>query len=141
MTQTAMPDVIAELRRIARENSAIAALTMGNVFAGQLPLKVAQTPAKKAVVIRADGGPAGVGNTAVSQQRVAVYCYGETHAEAAKVSRTVAYLFKYSERIGQQAFVHGINPAGGFIQGVDPSTKWPFIWQTWTALSSDEEIA
>lgn len=135
-----MPDVIAELRGIVRGDTDINALTTGDVFAGQLPLKIARTKARKAIVIRADGGPGGAGNISVSRQRVATYCYGETHAEAMKVARAVAYLFKYSERIGGSAFVHGINPAGGFIQGIDPSTKWPLIWQTWTALSSDEQI-
>lgn len=106
-------------------------------FGGELPADLAASMPLRAFVIRGSGGVPlnDDSNVEVDTQRVDVFTYGRTPAEAAMLMADVALALRRVERqVAAHTLVHWVNSAGGFSQGREPDTQWPRVFQSFQML-------
>lgn len=136
-----MIDVEGALRSFLLADAAVSALTT-DVFALELPDGL--TMPGKAVVLQPSGGVplAGASNARVSSQRYDVKCYGETPYQAARVMGAVHDALKQMGRTTlDSAVLHGAVYSGGRISTREPTTEWPFVFESFQVFYAENAAA
>ena len=128
-----MNDPIAALVAMLAASAEIEALVGTRVFGGELPEGEAAHMPRAAIVLTPSGGPSLTGESyaEVDVQRVDLFAYGETPADAAQVQRACARVLRQARR-GTWAgvLVHWVRSAGGFTSSRDPDAAWPRAFQS-----------
>lgn len=149
-----MPNRIAALVQVLKDDPTIAPKTGARVFPNELPDQVVNRMPLFALVIRPAGGGAafGGGLQDFSDQRVDIHHYGATPKGAYELYTLTAQVLKHLPRrsVGD-TLLHWARPAGGPNQmrepqagwpgGVpDDSIHWPFVVASWQVLAADVPI-
>jgi len=137
-----MTDVLAALVALLQADPAIAAITQGRVYAGELPAEQAAEMPRPALVLQPQPGAAAVtAQAALRTQRVDLVCWGKTPGAAFELHRVAAaYLRQLSRSVAAGCLVHCIEDAGGFTAERDGNSGWPYSAQSFTALFSTEPV-
>lgn len=101
---------------------------------------------RKAIVVQPSGGGVfEVGSTDYvphSDQRIDVFCYGETPYEAQKVRREVFDVLKNVRRqVINGVLVHWFQRSGGVLALRDPDTDWPVAFESWQMFFAERLVA
>lgn len=140
-----MQDHLKGIVEILEADGPVAALVGARVFGGELPRVEVDSMPRKCVVVKYSGNPGGPGSadyTRLFEFRVDVLCYGEIPYEADRVRRAVYVVFKELSRVQQSSTLYSrALHSGGPIQARDQDTDWPFIFDSFDVLASEEAVA
>lgn len=143
-----MPDVAADpvgaLVAAMLADSDVVAMVGTRGFGGELPPGETADMPRAAFVIRASGGVPLLGGSYVEAeaQRVDVYAYGKTAAQAAKLADLLGLkLRRIQRRIVNGTLIYWVNSAGGYSSGRDPETEWPRAWRSFQVFFALVQVA
>lgn len=132
-----MPDVpadpVAAVVAILLADAGITARVGARGFGGELPADEADDMPRPAFVVRASGGSSLTGDSYAEHdsQRVDLFAFGRTPAEAAALADLCALTLRRVERqVAAGAVVHWVKSAGGYSSGREPVTDWPRAWRS-----------
>lgn len=128
-----MNDPNAALVALLAASAPVQALVGTRIYGGELPAAETGSMPRAAVVLQASGGPGLTGETyaELDVQRVDVFSYGATPAEAAEVQRACARALRQARRATWAGvLVHWVRSAGGFTSARDPDAAWPRAFQS-----------
>lgn len=132
-----MPDVPADpvgaVVAILLADADVAARVGTRGFGGELPAAETDEMPRDAFVVKASGGVAanGRGFAEFDTQRVDLYAFGQTPAQAASLADLCALKLRRARaQVADGTFVHWVQSAGGFSSGREPVTDWPRAWRS-----------
>lgn len=136
-----MADVVTAIVDLLKADAGVAALCGTRVFGGELPPDEASSMPRCAIVVQPSGGvpfqPAARLNA--EAQRLDVVAYGATPYEAATLrGRCARLLVALVRRVSAGVVVHWVQPAGGYLASRDRDGQWPYAFQSFQALFSEE---
>ncbi|MFQ5775862.1 MAG: DUF3168 domain-containing protein [Kiloniellaceae bacterium] len=137
-------DPIAAVVAFLKADAGVAALAGTRVFGLELPAAEAANMPRKAVVLRASGGPSLAAGTYLDHdsQRIDLVSYGETPFEAERLRRAIFDALKPVARlVVNSTLVHWIEPAGGFATQRDPDAAWPSAFQSFQVFFAESAAA
>lgn len=141
MTTEVMPDRVAALIAFLQTNAAVAELTAGRVYGGELPESEQRHQPRPAVVVSPGGGGSGsIGNAfqEYGDRSVDLRLYGKTPGQADLLWRTVAPALKHLRReVHAGCLLHWAKPSVGEINLRDPNTQWPFVLASYQVLAAE----
>jgi hypothetical protein len=108
-------DPVAALVAALKADAAVAGEVTDRVFGGELPPGEAGAMPRKAIVLKPSGGVSITSGTNVAHdtQRIDVFTYGATVAEAAALMSTVALVLRWTQReVWAGTLIHWVNSAG-----------------------------
>lgn len=113
------------------------------VFGLELPQNQSASMPRKAVVLKFSGGPGKQPHADLSEQRIDIWCYGETAFEAMKLQLAVSQAVDTLRRKAEgTTFLHGAIQSGGLLGPIeDPDTNWVFCLQSWLLSYGTAAIA
>jgi hypothetical protein len=130
-------DIVAALITVLKADAAVAALVGARVFGLELPASEAKSMPRKAVVLRAAGGPSLAAGSYIEHdsQRIDLFAWGETPYEAERTRRACFDALKFIKRqVAASTLIHWVEPAGGFATQRDPDAAWPVAFQSYQAF-------
>lgn len=133
-------DVIKGLVSFLRGDAALDLLVSDRVYGLELPASEAAAMPRKAVVLKASGGPTITGGSFVKAtgQTFDIFSYGETPHESERVRRAVFDALKALQReVSADVLIHWCEPAGGFANLRDPDADWPINFQSFHAFYAE----
>jgi len=135
---TPQTDVIEALIEILRGDADLEAATDGRIFGGFVGLKrQAELPGPTIQIQYSGGSPLG-GYARLQRPRVDITFYGRTPQEADWLRRAAHPVLKdLQRRTAKGVLIHGIEDAGGYAQGREQDTNWPYIFTTWNVLANE----
>lgn len=139
-----MADLIAGLRAILLADASIEATTDGRVFGGELPDDEAASMPRAAIVLAEAGGTALMADSyvEVETQRVDLFAFGATPAEANALARAAALILRRVRRgIYAGVVIHWVKPGGGALQARERDLEWPFAFQSFQVLHALEAVS
>jgi len=143
-----MADVIAALIALLKADAAVAALVgsgaAARVFGGELPPAETRFMPRAAIVLAASGGASLTGGSYAEHdtQRVDLFAYGATPAEADGLLRAAALALRRARRgVWGGTIIHWANAAGGFSSGRDRDAAWPRGFQSFQVFHGLEAVA
>jgi hypothetical protein len=81
-------------------------------------------------------------NVAHDTQRIDVFTYGATVAEAAALMSTVALVLRWTQReVWAGTLIHWVNSAGGFISGREGDTDWPRVFMSFQVFHALQSVS
>lgn len=132
-----MTDIIADpvgvVVALLLADAQVAARVGTRGFGGELPAAETDDMPRAAFVVKASGGVAmnGQGFAEYDTQRVDLYAFGPTPAEAASLADLCALKLRRARRqVAAGTLVHWVQSAGGFSSGREPVTDWPRAWRS-----------
>lgn len=138
-----MPDIpgdpVGAVVAILLADADVAALVQTRGFGGELPAAQTRDMPRHAFVVKASGGTAmnGQGFAEYDTQRVDLYCFGRTPAEAARLADLCGLKLRRARRqVAAGTLVHWVQSAGGFSSGREPVTDWPRAWRSFQVCSA-----
>jgi len=136
-------DVIAAVIEVLRETESgdateVERKTDGRVFGGLVPLEEQGELPGPTVRVNYAGGPSMGGYAPLQRPRVDIAFYGRTFYEADELRRIAHPLLKdLQRRTAAGVLIHGIQNNGGYSQGREQGTNWPYIFTSWDVLASE----
>lgn len=137
-----IPDPVAAIVALLRDDADVAALVGTRVFGVELPSSEAPSMPRAAVVISGSGG-SGIGAGSyvpIGQPRMDVRCYGATHADAAELHWTVYERLKHiaGEVYGQVLiYSASVESSAMYLRDED----WPLVLSVWRPMVSERVVA
>lgn len=111
------------------------------IFGMELPKSEAESMPRKALVLKAAGGPADSTYIGVTRARLDALCYGASPLEATQVQRVVHDALKNLRRVTQSnVLLHSAEQSGGPIYLRDQDAKWPMVIEIWTVLAAEYTV-
>lgn len=132
-------DPVGAVVAILLADAAIAALVGTHGFGGELPAAQTAAMPRAAFVVKASGGVAinGQGFAEYDTQRVDLYAFGRTPAEAAALADLCGLkLRRARSQVAAGTLVHWVQSAGGYASGREPVTDWPRAWRSFQVCSA-----
>lgn len=136
-------DPTSALVDMLKADAALAALLDTRVFGGELPGPETKSMPRRALVVRASGGPTQTGRSFAEHDanRFDLFSYGATPREAGEVMATAALRLRRAGReVHAGVLIHSCNSAGGFASGREPDTDWPRGWQSFQLFYALENV-
>jgi len=143
MSGVDLPDPIGALVAVLKADPTVSQLT-DLVFGAELPAAENTAMPQQCVVIKPSGGAQqlGGGYQQFSDQRVDVFCYGETPHAAYTLHTAVRLALKQLQRTSQgKTLLHWCRTAGGPLNLRDPKTEWPYTISSFQVLASEIALA
>jgi hypothetical protein len=136
-----MQDVMSALINLLAADGDVSDLVSTRIYGGQLPAAQAAQEPSKAIVLRFSGGagtPGSADYIQAADQRIDVWCYGETAIEADKVRRAAHDYIKYIQRAKHgTTLIYRAIWVSGPIQMTDPECLWPMVVETYMVLAAE----
>ncbi|MED5546200.1 MAG: DUF3168 domain-containing protein [Pseudomonadota bacterium] len=132
-----MPDVVAAIVALLLADADVAGQVGARGFGGELPADETASMPRKAFVVRASGGASLTGGSfaEVDAQRLDVFTFGATPAEAGALSDLISLKLRRVERtVSAQTLIHWVKSAGGYSSGREPVTEWPRTFRSFQVL-------
>ncbi|MDR6708170.1 hypothetical protein J2X73_002541 [Novosphingobium sp. 1748] len=137
-------DPVAALVAALKADAGIAEQLGESVFGGELPMGEAASMPRKALVLKPSGGPSltNGSNAAHDTQRIDVFAYGATPAEAAALMADVSLCLLWLQRaVWAQTLIHWVNSAGGYMSGREPDTDWPRVFKSFQVFHALQSVS
>lgn len=137
-------DPVAALCAALKADGAVALQVVDRVFGGELPMGEAASMPRKALVLKPSGGPSltNGSNAPHDTQRIDVFAYGATPAEAAALMGDVSLCLLWIQRaVWADTLIHWVNSAGGFMSGREPDTDWPRVFKSFQVFHALQSVS
>lgn len=135
----AVADPVGAVVALLLGDADVAALVATRGFGGELPASETDDMPRAAFVVKASGGVAinGQGFAEYDSQRVDLYAFGATPAEAAGLADLCGLKLRRARRqVAAGTLVHWVQSAGGFSSGREPVTDWPRAWRSFQVCTA-----
>lgn len=130
-------NIEAGLVAFLKADTATAAQVAARVFGGELPADETASMPRKAIVVKASGGVQLNADSFVEtdSQRVDLFAFGKTPAEAGAVMRTAALALRRLRRgVYGGVLIHWANSASASLSGREPVVEWPRQFQSFQVM-------
>jgi hypothetical protein len=130
-------DVIGALVGFLLADADVAASVAMRGFGAELPAGEAASMPRTAFVLRPSGGATLTSGSfaEVDTQRVDLFSYGRTPAEAGILADLIALKLRRLERATVAGtLLHWAKSAGGFSSGREPEADWPRAWRSFQVM-------
>lgn len=138
-----MADLVAALVALLQADTALAAITQGRVFGGELPEGEGEAMPRAALVVVPSGGTSLTAGSYAEHdsQRIDLFAYAGTVRAADALRREADRVLRQVRRstIGG-VLVHWVQSAGGSITGRDPDAAWPRTFQSYQVFHALQAI-
>lgn len=145
-----LPDPLVAIVAFLKADADVATLCAARVYGDELPRdqvdnEVAEVGQVKAIVVRASGMGASVGNRSrvgISSPRYDVFSYGETPYEAARVDRVVYKALKNMVPHDRGTCrLYDAILVGGPISLREEATDWPIRFRSYNVTAAETAVA
>ena len=126
------------IRAVLVADATVASVSGSRVYIGELPKEQADSMPRKAIVVSFAGGSGEGDNDYLSTvaQRVDIFNYGETYAEAEEVQRATHDVMKLLDTdLTTGRLLHNARRRGGVRTFREPPGDWPVMLETWDILA------
>lgn len=138
---TVLPDYIAGIIALMKDNGDIKDLVGTDVYGMELPRAEVNNMAQKLIVVSSVGGDPVYHHMKLTWNIVEVRCYGETYYEAWRLHNAAHAFFKGLNRVTYDTLLlHTAIPVNGPITLQDPKFEWPVVLSTWRLLAAEAAV-